>query len=624
MALRGLVVSVGLLILALPYSVFAGYSSTGPGTWSTTPDQLSMSACIGAAAPGDTINVLAGSATWTTAGVTVTQSLYIIGAGSDQTIITLDSATLNYLITLRLSSDVDFRLSAIGFVLNPYTNTNNYHSALYVDGDTSGIRHLTKVRVDHCSFTYGGYTLYLNGWISGLIDHNTFTDCYQAMMICGDNNYAWNRVYVAGAITPGTVDPLFVEYNTFIRTHLSPVNIDALIYMQSAANVVVRENTFDCTDFTTANFHTFILNTHANWDSLSNGNGGYWVAGRGSRGSPIFEAYNNTITCGTARVNQVFGIRGGSVLIHDNTITGSQVYAPIQLTEEEAWQTALFNPLRTIWPAQDPIMNCFFWNNTLNGASITAISLGNALDGPFIRENYDYWMHAPQSSGGRTYFTGTRWGGSQSLPTAADTGTLVFTSSGANAYYPYTPFGAHPMEGSPSTFTVIPSAGAGGSITPSTPQTITSGQTTTFSVTPNGGYTAAVGGSCGGSLVGYTYTTNPITADCSVSATFISLGTAYFLTPLATGSGVVSPNGIATVYQGNSQTFTFTADAGFRVVNIKVDGVNLTSASSYTFSSVSDNHTLAVDFGSGGVFFQSIGSGGCTLTNAGGLTLTPR
>lgn len=71
-----------------------------------------------------------------------------------------------------------------------------------------------------------------------------------------------------------------------------------------------------------------------------------------------------------------------------------------------------------------------------------------------------------------------------------------------------------------ATFTVTPSAGAGGTISPNTAQTVNSGSTTAFTVTPNSGHTASVGGTCGGSLVGTTYTTAAIAADCTVAATF--------------------------------------------------------------------------------------------------------
>jgi len=72
----------------------------------------------------------------------------------------------------------------------------------------------------------------------------------------------------------------------------------------------------------------------------------------------------------------------------------------------------------------------------------------------------------------------------------------------------------------PVSYIVTPSAGANGSISPNTPRTVNMGTTETFTVTPNYGYTASVGGTCGGTLTGSTYITNSITADCTVMATF--------------------------------------------------------------------------------------------------------
>ncbi len=72
----------------------------------------------------------------------------------------------------------------------------------------------------------------------------------------------------------------------------------------------------------------------------------------------------------------------------------------------------------------------------------------------------------------------------------------------------------------PLTFTITPSAGANGAISPNTPQVISAGGSQLFTVTPNGGFAASVGGTCGGVLVGLSYTTNAITANCTVIATF--------------------------------------------------------------------------------------------------------
>ena len=69
-------------------------------------------------------------------------------------------------------------------------------------------------------------------------------------------------------------------------------------------------------------------------------------------------------------------------------------------------------------------------------------------------------------------------------------------------------------------YTVTPSHGANGTISPSAPVAANYGTTLAFTVMPDMGYTAVVTGTCGGGLVGNTFTTNTITADCTVVATF--------------------------------------------------------------------------------------------------------
>lgn len=72
-----------------------------------------------------------------------------------------------------------------------------------------------------------------------------------------------------------------------------------------------------------------------------------------------------------------------------------------------------------------------------------------------------------------------------------------------------------------SSYTVTPTAGAGGSISPDIVQTVNHGATTSFTLAPNTGYSIdSVGGTCGGTLDGGTYTTEAITANCTVQASF--------------------------------------------------------------------------------------------------------
>ena len=72
-------------------------------------------------------------------------------------------------------------------------------------------------------------------------------------------------------------------------------------------------------------------------------------------------------------------------------------------------------------------------------------------------------------------------------------------------------------------YTVTPSAGTGGAISPNTPQTVPENQTAQFTLTPSTGYVIdpSVGGTCGGILDGNTFTTSAVVADCTVEASFL-------------------------------------------------------------------------------------------------------
>jgi peptidyl-tRNA hydrolase len=72
------------------------------------------------------------------------------------------------------------------------------------------------------------------------------------------------------------------------------------------------------------------------------------------------------------------------------------------------------------------------------------------------------------------------------------------------------------------TFTVTAIAGTGGGISPASTEVI-SGSTTALTVTPDSGYAIGMVSGCDGSLSGMTYTTGSLSADCIVSASFVTL-----------------------------------------------------------------------------------------------------
>ncbi len=150
-----------------------------------------------------------------------------------------------------------------------------------------------------------------------------------------------------------------------------------------------------------------------------------------------------------------------------------------------------------------------------------------------------------------------------------------------------------------NTYTVTPSTDNNGSLTPSTAQSVNYNSTTSFTVTPNTGYQIASVTGCGGTLSGNTYTTGPLTGQCTVAASF-SLNTYTVTATAATTAGVsgsLSPSGVTTVNYGGSQTYTITPTAGYAAYTVLVDGNPVGAATTYTFNDVTANHTITAIFG---------------------------
>ncbi len=60
--------------------------------------------------------------------------------------------------------------------------------------------------------------------------------------------------------------------------------------------------------------------------------------------------------------------------------------------------------------------------------------------------------------------------------------------------------------------------------------------------------------------------------------------------------GAISPSGEVVVPLCEDQTFTITADAGYDVGDVFVDGVSVGAVDSYTFADVSEDHSISAIF----------------------------
>lgn len=142
-----------------------------------------------------------------------------------------------------------------------------------------------------------------------------------------------------------------------------------------------------------------------------------------------------------------------------------------------------------------------------------------------------------------------------------------------------------------SSYTVSTSAGAGGSISPSS-RVVTAGSSTSFTVSPNSGYYTSSASGCGGYLSGNTYYTGAITGNCTVSASFALY---YYTVTMTAGSGGSVSPGSRSVGYGGTGSFTVTPSTGYHIASVSGCGGSL-SGSTYTTGAIYGSCTATATF----------------------------
>jgi CSLREA domain-containing protein len=146
-----------------------------------------------------------------------------------------------------------------------------------------------------------------------------------------------------------------------------------------------------------------------------------------------------------------------------------------------------------------------------------------------------------------------------------------------------------------NTYTITPSAGAGGSITPNTAQNVNHGGSIGFTIVANTGYHIAdvlIDGVSQG--VTDTVTFNNVTAHHTIAASF-AIDT-FTITPIPGLHGSISPLGAQTVNYGSNRTFNIAGSTGYHVSGVWVDGVLQGALNTYTFNSITTDHTITASF----------------------------
>ncbi|MCT4535239.1 hypothetical protein [Halodesulfovibrio sp.] len=151
---------------------------------------------------------------------------------------------------------------------------------------------------------------------------------------------------------------------------------------------------------------------------------------------------------------------------------------------------------------------------------------------------------------------------------------------------------------SSSDYTITPQTTAGGSISPSSPVDVASGGTQKFTFTPDSGYVVKEvqvdGSKVAGNVSSFDVTN--VQKNATIKVVYEKVAVTRTITVSSNAGGSVSEEGTVTVADGSSKIFTFTPDVGYEIKKVMVDNSPVTVASSYQFTSISQNHTLAVEF----------------------------
>ncbi|MBI3193338.1 MAG: T9SS type A sorting domain-containing protein [Ignavibacteriae bacterium] len=145
------------------------------------------------------------------------------------------------------------------------------------------------------------------------------------------------------------------------------------------------------------------------------------------------------------------------------------------------------------------------------------------------------------------------------------------------------------------TFSITATTFGNGTITPPGVTYVSFGGSQVYIISPNTGYhidSVVVDGVNIGSDTSYEFTA--VIANHSINAYFsINM---FTITAFITAGGTTSPVGDTSVAYGTNVTYNFYPDEGYHIENVWVDSVLVGAVSSYSFTNVTTNHFLEVQF----------------------------
>jgi hypothetical protein len=378
---RGAVVLLGTIVGGL-FSV-ASASKAGTIT-AASPSFADVSAAVAAAGRGDTVNVPAGSATWSST-LTLTKGISLQGAGRDNLTITRSGAAAIAINpdTTAISNDETIRVDGFTFDGN---NSANHHITVVGAGET-GTKPFKNLVISTNRFKNSVLTLSDTGVISttgqvrGVIANNIFDRCNEILKIIGnDDPVEWQNGHYPFAF--GSSDNLFFENNTITYSSSFSGSDPGWIESGQGARIVVRYNTFNFANTTCSEY--WDIHGFQNWPG-------------GQTGTTIVEYYGNTLTntSGYRWINH----RGSWGLFFNNIMTGANG-GSIEINEYGCTSEVPGGTGSNL----AEVNNTYVFNNTATG-TIKNMTLATARCD--IAENKNWWNYNSSFDGSKGIGRGT-------------------------------------------------------------------------------------------------------------------------------------------------------------------------------------------------------------------------
>ncbi len=155
-------------------------------------------------------------------------------------------------------------------------------------------------------------------------------------------------------------------------------------------------------------------------------------------------------------------------------------------------------------------------------------------------------------------------------------------------------------------YTIEAKAGGGGEISPSGKVRVVRGDDQTFQITPDPGYeieNVKVDRRDQGPIS--TYTFYNVRDNHKIEASFNRL--TFTIMASAGQGGKIDPSGEVEVNGGDDRTFKISAEGGYEIADVRVDGISQGPVSEYKFNDVVDNHVIEASF------IRSLAIGGVSI-----------